>query len=79
MVACGFKPRWLPHNVMLADPLTKTVAKSNMAPLLGVMKGGTYKIVAEGSGLEFRQELKAQGGLRRLKGSAASSGQASSA
>jgi hypothetical protein len=59
--ATGTKERWAPHNVMLADGLTKKVAKANIQPLLKAMTTGKYKITSEVDEMTHRQELKDKG------------------
>ena len=61
--------RWIPHNIMLADPMTKEVSKSNLLPLMDVMRSGVYRIAAEGDELAYRKELRESGAtVARLKG-----------
>ena len=71
MAAIGMIPRWLPHNEMLADPLTKYVSKANLGPLLRTMKTGMFKLTSEADEKAHREHIKASGGnLQRLKGKA---------
>ena len=55
-------PKWIPHNYMLADGLTKKLDKSNLAPLLKLMSSGHYSMQSEMKEQEFREKLKEQGG-----------------
>ena len=69
MAVIGAIPRWIPHNKMLADSLTKVLSKSNATPLLQALKSGKYKIVAEDDELRQRAyEKEQQGRASRLKG-----------
>ncbi len=69
MGICGFKPRWLPHNEMICDPLTKALKKSNMKPLVQFLKTGKLRLTCEGNEMQYRQTLKESGGkIMRLKG-----------
>ena len=69
MEICGFKPRWLPHNEMVCDPMTKELRKSNMKPLVQFLKTGKIRLTCEGDEMLYRQQLKEAGGkILRLKG-----------
>ena len=62
--------RWVPHNEMIVDPLTKVFGKSNLAPLLGVMDTGRYKLRSVNTEMNYRKQLKERGGkVQRLRGS----------
>ena len=68
MIAIGLRPRWVPHNVMLADPLTKEVSKSNLTPLMNV-KTGMYRMSSEKDEEGYRKEVRESGQtISRLKG-----------
>ena len=61
--------RWVPHNEMIVDPLTKVFGKSNLAPLLGVMDSGRYKLKSVNTEMNYRKQLKESGAkVQRLKG-----------
>ena len=61
--------RWIPHNRMLADGLTKILSKANLIPLLKAMHHGKYKIVSDIDEETHRNMLKERGETRtRLKG-----------
>ena len=63
----GASIRWIDHNRMLVDALTKT--NGNVEPLLKVLGSGKWQIVAEEQEIEHRKMLKNQGALTRQKGS----------
>ena len=61
--------RWMPHNEMIVDPLTKILGKSNMTPLLKVMSTGSWKIGSEVSEMQYRKDVRDQGlNVQRKKG-----------
>ena len=61
--------RWIPHNRMLADGLTKVLSTANLMPLLKAMHHGEYRIVSEVDEETRRNQLKEKGEtLTRLKG-----------
>eukprot|EP00439_Symbiodinium_sp_Y106_P051746 s4878_g6.t3 len=64
----GASIRWVDHNRMLVDALTKM--GGNVEPLLQVLRSGQWRIVAEAQEVEHRRMLKAQGALVRHKHSA---------
>ena len=67
--ACLAAPRWIPHNFMLCDGLTKQISKSNLLPLLVAMRTGNFKIAAEGDEESDGQKIKEKGlSIQRLKG-----------
>ena len=69
MAVAGIKPRWMPHNEMAVDGLTKELKKSNLKPLLKYMKTGRLRLTAEQDEMSARKTLKDEGGrIQRLKG-----------
>ena len=69
MEICGFKPRWLPHNEMICDPMIKELKKSNLRPLIQFLKTGKARLTCEGDELNYRKEVRESGGkVLRLKG-----------
>ena len=52
MVAVGLAPRWIPHNTMIVDGMTKYIGKSNLQPLLKA---------SEKDEEPYRRELKEAG------------------
>jgi hypothetical protein len=69
MSVAGLIPRWMPHNHMAVDGLTKEMKKSNLKPLLSLMKTGRLRLTAEDQEAELRKELKEQGiRVQREKG-----------
>ena len=61
--------RWVPHNEMIVDPLTKVFGKSNLTPLLSVMGTGKFTLKSVESDMDYRQQLKSTGvRIKRLKG-----------
>ena len=42
MAMLGLRARWIPHNHMLCDPLTKSFLKNNATLLLSTMKSGCH-------------------------------------
>ena len=69
MAVTGTVARWCPHNFMLADPLTKSLHKSNVAPLMKAMQSGLFTLKCEQDEEQYRKELKESGQtLSRLKG-----------
>ena len=76
MEICGFKPRWLPHNEMVVDPMTKELKKGNLKPLTQFLKTGKLRLTCEGDEIAYRKELKEAGGkILRLKGKGSQDGQ----
>eukprot|EP00971_Amphidinium_carterae_P344931 6485618-Amphidinium_carterae.1 len=67
MALLNLKPRWLPHNLMLSDPLTKVLGKCNAVPLLKCMRTGVFQLSPEQEHLDSRREEKSSRGhaLRR--------------
>ena len=61
----GASIRWVDHNRMLVDALTKM--GGNTEPLIKVITSGKWQIVAEAQEVEHRKVLKAQGALVRHK------------
>ncbi|CAE7216976.1 GIP [Symbiodinium sp. CCMP2592] len=61
----GASIRWIEHNRMLVDSLTKV--GGNAEPLIKVLESGRWRIVAEAQEVEKRKLLKAQGALVRHK------------
>eukprot|EP00971_Amphidinium_carterae_P030535 600515-Amphidinium_carterae.1 len=43
LAVLGARPRWVPHNGMLVDGLTKLMTKANMGPLLLALRSGRYQ------------------------------------
>ena len=71
LAAIGASPRWVPHNTMIVDGFTKELSKSNLQPLIAVMKAGTYKMKGEHDEKVYREQVKASGSaITRLKGMA---------
>ena len=69
MAVAGLIPRWIPHNVMVVDGLTKELKKSNLSPLLRLMKTGRVRLTAEAEEVEARSRLRDQGReAQRFKG-----------
>lgn len=67
--ATGMQPRWAPHNVVLADALTKELQRYNLQPLMKTMATGKYKLTSEEDEIAHREHLKATGQtLQRQKG-----------
>ena len=62
MAVVGLVPRWMPHNEMAVDGLTKDLKKSNIKPLLRFMKTGQLRLTAETDEMNNRKETKAAGG-----------------
>ena len=62
MAALAAMVRWIPHNRMLADGLTKILSKANLMPLLKAMHHGKYRIVSEVDEETHRKQLKENGG-----------------
>ena len=61
----GASIRWIDHNRMLVDALTKI--GGNTEPLLQLLQSGRWRIVAEEQEVENRKVLKARGALIRHK------------
>ena len=61
MAVTGLIPRWMPHNNMAVDGLTKEMKKANLKPLMSLMKTGRLRLTAEEQETEHRKELKEQG------------------
>eukprot|EP00971_Amphidinium_carterae_P122614 2427689-Amphidinium_carterae.1 len=69
MALLNLKPRWLPRNLMISDPLTKVLGKCNAVPLLRCMRSGCFKLCPEQEHLDNRREEKSsRGHAQRLKG-----------
>ena len=69
MAVAGLIPRWIPHNVMVVDGLTKELEKSNLSPLLRLMKTGRVRLTAEAEEVESRARLRDEGlQVQRHKG-----------
>jgi hypothetical protein len=69
MSVVGLVPRWMPHNEMAVDGLTKGLKKSNIKPLLRYMQTGQLRLTAESDEMEARRETRAAGGkIGRDKG-----------
>ena len=62
MAVVGLRPRWMPHNHMAVDGLTTDMKKSNLRPLLTLMKTGKIKLTAETEEMDSRTEVKESGG-----------------
>ena len=72
MAVAGLVPRWIPHNVMVVDGLTKELKKSNLKPLLQLMKSGKLKLTAEEDEVDARRQLREDGGrVQKTKEAAA--------
>ena len=72
LAACSATPRWVPHNVQICDPLTKTFSKANVQPILGLLKTGTYHMASEVDEETYRKNLKMSGQMvQRLRGKSA--------
>ena len=70
MAVAGLVPRWIPHNVMVVDGLTKELKKSNPKPLLQLMKIEKLRLTAEEDEVDARRQLREDGGrVQRFKGS----------
>ena len=62
-------PRWIPHNRMVADALTKLFHKANVQPILSLMRSGQYQMRSELDEVQYRERLKETGQtLTRMKG-----------
>jgi hypothetical protein len=69
MAVAGIVPRWMPHNEMAVDGLTKELKKSNLRPLLKFLKTGKLKLTAESEEMSARKTIKEEGGrITRDKG-----------
>ena len=69
MAALSIQPRWIPHNVMIVDGMTKELSCRNLLPLLNCMRDGTYQMRSEKGEKTYSEDLKAAGKiLARLKG-----------
>ena len=62
MAVAGLVPLWIPHNVMVVDGLTKELKKSNLKPLLQLMKVAKLKLTAEEDEVDARRQLREEGG-----------------
>ena len=56
LVVRNCSTRWCPHNVMMADPLTKQLHEANLQPLLRVVQSGHCTL---GSQQRFQQDREA--------------------
>ena len=65
MVAANIAARWIPHNRMVVDALTKGFGKANLQPLLELLKTGKFVI---GEVETERLHLKQEGKKVRHKG-----------
>eukprot|EP00971_Amphidinium_carterae_P153242 3037908-Amphidinium_carterae.2 len=61
LAVLGARPRWVPHNGMLVDGLTKIMSKANMGPLLLALRTGRYQLSPEWIELANRKELREKG------------------
>jgi hypothetical protein len=69
MAAVVVKQRWIPHNEMICDPLTKSFGKANLRALLATMRSGKLKLGSEKDELNYRKSLKEEGkAVPRKKG-----------
>eukprot|EP00811_Abedinium_folium_P011611 NODE_20754_length_783_cov_4.917683.p4 GENE.NODE_20754_length_783_cov_4.917683~~NODE_20754_length_783_cov_4.917683.p4 ORF type:complete len:74 (-),score=1.30 NODE_20754_length_783_cov_4.917683:130-351(-) len=62
MAALAARARWIPHNEMVCDGLTKSVAKDHLQPLLKPMATGSWANCAEQAVLEGRKATREDGG-----------------
>ena len=71
MAIVGAAVRWIPHNLMPSDPLTKNMAKGNVRALLRIMSTGRFQMGKETEEQQKRKEHKDDGGvIARLNGKA---------
>ena len=69
MAIVGAAVRWIPHNLMPSDPLTKNMAKENCRALLRIMSTGCFQMSKETEEQQSRKEHKDDGGvIAQLKG-----------
>ena len=59
LLEAGASIRWIDHNRMIVDPLTKI--GGNLEPLLKLLTTGRWSIVAEAQEVELRRQQKALG------------------
>eukprot|EP00971_Amphidinium_carterae_P076876 1518559-Amphidinium_carterae.1 len=57
----GARPRWVPHNAMLVDGLTKLMSKANSGPLLLALRTGRYQLSSEWVELANRKQQRERG------------------
>eukprot|EP00971_Amphidinium_carterae_P128101 2537560-Amphidinium_carterae.3 len=57
----GARPRWVPHNAMLVDGLTKLMSKANSGPLLLARRTGKYQLSSEWVELANRKHQRERG------------------
>eukprot|EP00971_Amphidinium_carterae_P050164 988697-Amphidinium_carterae.1 len=68
----GMMPRWIPHNMMVADCMTKTLSKCHTAPMQQLLRTGVWQLHPEWLELQDRaKEKELQGRASRLKQHAA--------
>ena len=65
MVACGIDARWIPHNRMVVDAMTKSFGKANLQPMLELFKTGKFCI---GDVADEKLHMKRDGLKVRIKG-----------
>ena len=59
----------MPHNIMLADGLTKKLTKANLGPLMKVMSRGIYQMRSDVDERLYREQVKDDGlKVARVKG-----------
>eukprot|EP00971_Amphidinium_carterae_P336231 6472477-Amphidinium_carterae.1 len=69
MALLNLRLRWIPHNMMISDPLTKVLGKCNAIPLLKCMRTGAFQLSPEQEHLDNRKEEKSSlGHASRRKG-----------
>ena len=69
MAIVAAQPRWIPHNVMLADSMTKGMPKANLTPLMQAMASGCYCMKSEVDEQKYRENVRASGQtIARLRG-----------
>eukprot|EP00971_Amphidinium_carterae_P080185 1586843-Amphidinium_carterae.1 len=58
MSLLGLKAQWVPHAMMPVDGFTKPYTRSNLSPLLHILRHGTFQLADEFQQLVERQRLK---------------------
>ena len=61
LATSGVRPRWMPHNEMPADVLTKPMSKGNMNPRMSLKRTGGVKLGMEVEEEAYRKDLKKSG------------------
>ena len=69
MAVTGLIPRWLPHNEMICDGLTKDLKGGNLKPLRKFMQQGTLRLSCELDEVAYRTKERQEGRrVPRVKG-----------